>query len=93
MEASSAMERYFSQNQTYAVSTIASVYPAAASPEWKYYILSWGSAAPTATSYTLKATPIDSQVGDECGSFTLNHLSVRDVTGGTLSRQDCWKMN
>ncbi|MDR2874459.1 MAG: type IV pilin protein [Methylobacillus sp.] len=97
MEAASAMERYFSQNQTYATASLGSattdVYPAA-SPDG-YYTL---SLVKTATTYTLTATATGSQAGDECGNFTLNHLSVKGVSppsGATisLSARECWKMN
>ena len=44
------------------------------------------------SSFTLSATPQNSQLGDRCGTFTLSHNGVRDNTGmatGTTS-PDCW---
>jgi type IV pilus assembly protein PilE len=42
------------------------------------------------TAYLLTATPQDGQADDtQCGSFTLNQLNVRGVTGG-LGAAQCW---
>ncbi len=41
------------------------------------------------STYTLTATPAGMQVGDGCGSFTLNQTGVRGVTG-PLTRAQCW---
>ncbi|MCL1960479.1 MAG: type IV pilin protein [Desulfovibrionaceae bacterium] len=94
-EVAAAMERYFSQNQTYATAGLgaasANVYPAT-SPEG-YYNLAISSAS--ATQYTLTATPKPGgpQVSDtQCGNFILNSASQRSVSG-TLSAKDCWKLN
>ncbi|MCL2308106.1 MAG: type IV pilin protein [Proteobacteria bacterium] len=92
MEASAAMERYFSQNQTYAGATLgagANAVYSATSPEG-FYTLSF-NVAPTATTYSLLATATGSQASDKCGNFTYNSASVRGVTG-TLSIKDCWRM-
>jgi type IV pilus assembly protein PilE len=92
MEAASALERYFSQHQTYGEATLgataASVY-SATSPN-RFYALSLSGQ--TATTYTLTATPQGAQAGDRCGNFTLDNLSVRGVTGA-LGAQECWQMN
>jgi len=90
-EAAAAMERYFSQNQTYAISSLgppANVYPAT-SPEG-YYNLSISGAS--ATQYTLTATPTGKQAGDACGNFILTNASTRTVSG-SISAKDCWKLN
>lgn len=44
----------------------------------------------TPTRFTLTATPQGAQAGDaECGSFTLNEVNQRGITGtGTVQR--CW---
>jgi type IV pilus assembly protein PilE len=92
MEASGALERYFSQRQTYVGATLGggpnSVY-SSTSPE-QFYTLSFARAS-TATAYSLVATPVGSQASDKCGNFTYNSLSIRGVSG-TLTVQTCWKM-
>jgi len=96
MEAAAAMERYFSQNHSYAGATLGAgatdVYPGA-SPE-RFYTVSF-NATPTATAYTLVATPVagTTQASDKCGNFTLNQLSVRAVTGTGATAAECWRMN
>lgn len=46
----------------------------------------------TATDYLMTATPVvgGSMVGDACGSFTLNQLGQKGLTGNTLSIAECW---
>jgi type IV pilus assembly protein PilE len=46
----------------------------------------------TVTAYTLTMAPIAGtrMATDPCGSFTLNSVGVRGVTG-TRSRDECWK--
>ena len=29
--------------------------------------------------------------GDKCGTYTLDHTGAKGVTGGTASREECWK--
>jgi type IV pilus assembly protein PilE len=45
-----------------------------------------------ATSYTLTAAPAAGgpMVGDGCGSFTLNQLGQKGLTGNTRSIAECW---
>jgi type IV pilus assembly protein PilE len=45
------------------------------------------------TGYTLTMAPITgtSMAADACGMFTLTSTGVRGVSGGTLTRDDCWK--
>ena len=93
MEASSALERYFSQNQKYSGAALGTsgtgvIYPAT-SPEG-FYTLTLTSDANT---YTLTATRTGTQTKDtECGDYTLNSLGVRGNTGtasaNAVSR--CW---
>ena len=41
-------------------------------------------------TFTLTATPTGAQVGDKCGSLTLNHAGVRGATGASETPQNCW---
>lgn len=46
----------------------------------------------TVSTYTLTAAPVSGgrMDGDACGSLTLTHTGVKDVTGATLGVADCW---
>jgi type IV pilus assembly protein PilE len=53
-----------------------------------YYTLT--ATTPTASSYTLTATPAGSQVNDAaCGTFQLNQLGQQTVAG-TATAASCW---
>lgn len=88
------MEKFYYDNGTYAGSTIASgnpsdVLPSATTGPDGYYTLALNP-APTATAYTLVATPVVGgiQAGDAgCTTLSLNSLSQKTSTG-TLA--DCW---
>jgi len=45
-----------------------------------------------ATSFTLTAAPDSGgpMAGDACGSFTLNQLGQKALTGNTLTMAECW---
>lgn len=47
----------------------------------------------TQTAYTVTAVPLagSKMANDACGAMTLTSSGVRGVTGGTLSRDECWK--
>ncbi len=94
----SAMERHFTVNNTYAT-TVSGAVPTAPEPEVfpsqapldgseKYYNLIVQSA--NATSFEIRAVPKGAQSGDGCGTLTVAHTGARDVTGGSLSKNDCW---
>lgn len=84
-QAASAMERYYTERQSYVGATLGSgtsdVYKAT-SPD-NYYTLALGNQ--TASTYTLTATPSGSQTSDTCGAFSLNQAGVR-----TPSTAGCW---
>ncbi len=45
----------------------------------------------TATSYRLEAKPVGQMAGDPCGTYTLNSLGQRNVTGASRTRDECWR--
>lgn len=51
------------------------------------------SAAITPSDFTLTMAPISGgpAATDACGMFTLTSTGIRGVTGGTKSRDECWK--
>jgi type IV pilus assembly protein PilE len=87
---SSQMERWSTEKGTYATATLGAAPPAvfAARTENSYYNLSLTGL--TATTYTVRAIPAGVQAGDPCGTFTYNEQGVKNVTGGTWTKAQCW---
>jgi type IV pilus assembly protein PilE len=49
--------------------------------------------APSTTTYTLVATPMNAQIGDTCGALTLDYRNLRGANGQTNRHADtirCW---
>lgn len=46
----------------------------------------------TATTFTIRATPAGTQVGEKCGSLTLTHAGVKGIDGAKpgVTVQQCW---
>lgn len=83
-------EAYFSRFNTYAPSLTYLSYPAASvTTDGGYYLLS--VAAASATNYHLQAVPqpVGGQDKDDCGTFALDGLGKKAVTG-SKSATDCW---
>ncbi len=91
MAASQAMEKYYTERQTYVGATLGAaatdVYKAT-SPDG-YYTLSF-SATPTASAYTIEAARTGAQTNDKCGTFSINQAGAKAVSGGSLTAADCW---
>ena len=93
MAASQAMEKYFTERQTYVNATLGSnatdVYKTT-SPDG-YYTLSF-SVASTASAYSLQAAPTagKGQTNDKCGTFSINQAGAKGVSGGSLNAAACW---
>jgi type IV pilus assembly protein PilE len=82
LNAAQALERCYTQNNTYAGCAVPLV-----SPDGFYAI---AASVQTATAYTLTATPQGQQAGDTgCGTLSLTHNGVRDRTG-TEPVGRCW---
>ena len=75
------LERYFTENNTYAGATLGTaaatdVWPTTTSTE-DHYTISF-AVAPSATAYTLQAVATGPQANDsECATMTLSHQGVR----------------
>jgi len=94
LQASQAMEKYYTEKQTYASATLGSaatdVY-SANSPEG-FYTLSF-TVTPAAAVYTIQAAPTigKSQTSDKCLNFTITQTGAKGVNGGSLtSTAECW---
>lgn len=101
LEAATRQEQIFSATapNSFAPSMTALGYASDAQPtESGFYTVSVSAVSPAGcsiggtpcTAFTLTATPQGGQAGDRCGSFTLNELGVRGVSGGSLGVADCW---
>jgi type IV pilus assembly protein PilE len=88
---SSQMERFSTEhNGSYALATLGTgagaVYPN--HTENTYYNLALANL--TATTYTVQAAPTGAQVDDPCGTLTYTEQGIKDVTGGTWTKAQCW---
>ena len=84
----SQMERYSTERGTYATATLGTGGVFANKTENSYYNLSLANL--TATTYTVQAAPTGAQTGDPCGTFTYNEQGVKNVTGGSWTKPQCW---
>jgi type IV pilus assembly protein PilE len=82
------IERFYSENHTYANVAASIGGTPQDSPDGWYAI----SIVSTATTYTLTATPQNSQTNDTyCQTYTYNNLGQEGVTGGaTWTAEQCW---
>jgi type IV pilus assembly protein PilE len=85
--AAQMLERYATENASagYSTATLAGVYRTTS--ENGHYTL---GLARDVTTYTLSALPAGPQQADACGTFTLTQSGLRDVNGGTLTKEQCW---
>ena len=88
METAQFMERQYATTMTYAVALPT---PGCQTDLAAFYGFAFETGQPTASTYTLKATPTGAQSGDtKCSDLTLTHTGVKDITGtGTMT--DCWR--
>jgi type IV pilus assembly protein PilE len=86
----SQMERWSTEKGTYATATLGGSPPPiyANHSENSYYNLSLSNL--TATTYTISAAPAAIQATDPCGTFTYTESGVKDVSGGTWNKSQCW---
>ncbi|MBK6999897.1 MAG: type IV pilin protein [Rhodoferax sp.] len=57
------------------------------------YNISFDTGSPTATAFTIKATPTGSQTGDTCGNLTLDNRNLKGAAGQNnrhTTTRDCW---
>ncbi|NMQ20262.1 prepilin-type N-terminal cleavage/methylation domain-containing protein [Candidatus Competibacter phosphatis] len=99
-EASQWMERFYTENNRYDQNRAGTVVTDATqflgsglveSPKEggaKYYDITLSAVAQN--SYTLQAAPKGAQSGDPCGTLTLTDTGVKNVTGGSYTKDRCW---
>lgn len=94
LENAQILERFFTEANAYDVSptgTAPAVFVQSPKPNegtlaYQINIVS------NATTFAMTATPVAGgpMAGDACGSFTLNQLGQKGLTGNTLSIAECW---
>lgn len=85
------MEKYYSQNYRYTMPNGgAPTLPFTQSPESGTANYTIALSTVTRNAYTLKATRVGSMASDACGNFTLTNTGVKDVAGGTKTKDECW---
>jgi len=97
LDLANRMQRYYSENNTFATATIAAgaatdVLPSATSPQG-YYTITFVSGTLLANSYTIKATRAGVQASDtRCGDLTLTSANVRGIVtaGSGITWDQCW---
>ena len=96
------LEQYYQDNKGYpTVANMDLLYPDVDATTFTsvegHYTIGFNG-VPTATTYSIQAVPAGAQVaetgcgaGDSCcGTFQLNHLGEKTVTGATLPADRCW---
>ena len=87
--AAQQLERYDTQQNTYATATLGTggVYPTQS--QAGYYNLALSNLGQA--TYTITATPTGNQASDACGRFTLDQAGTKGVAGGTITNPSlCW---
>ncbi|QFY90560.1 type IV pilin protein [Magnetovirga frankeli] len=87
-----AMERCYTVGYNYAATDCTGLVPSGMTSPEGYYSITFASGQPTQATFILQAAPVSGgpQVGDKCGTFTLNQAGSQGVSGATLSAADCW---
>ena len=90
------MERFMSVNNRYDVDIagVAPILPNTVVPKNSTgtdtrYTISFVGGTLGQTAYTLQAVPQGSLAGDACGSFMVDNLGVRTISGAVAMRDEC----
>jgi len=91
--AAQAMERWFTERNTYAGALlgVGGIYGATSSNG--YYTMSFaagGANNTNALGYTLEATPVGTQASDSCGVYTLDQTNNITANGVSPPPAGCW---
>lgn len=88
-EMSQQMERYYTSNLTYTGAAVPA--PACANEVAGRYTFAFATAQPTATTYTINATPTGAQTQDtRCSTLSITEAGVKGVSG-TDTWTNCWR--
>lgn len=89
LEVASRQARYYTAENKYANDMTLLGYSANPLPVDEVFSVS--VAAVTADGFSIQAAPINKQVKDVCGTFQLNELGQKSLTGGTGTVAECWR--
>ena len=91
-----SMQRFFAENNTYVGTSaavpgapIAAVFPSQSPIDSDTPAYNLTITAANGTSFTLQATPVGGQMGDDCGNLTLTSTNIRGVSSSTVA--NCWR--
>ena len=107
LELAQWMERYYTENGRYHQDTSGNALTAAGLPFTSTpreggtttYNITFAASTPTATTFTLVATPTSAQNDTDCGILSLNHTGVKCINNGASCSNvaaqqaavgDCW---
>lgn len=89
MEMAQRLERHYTRNSTYAgldVTDMVTGVTVVTDPDVvasRNYQFSWGAGGVSATGFQLQAVPVAGQVGDVCGTLTIDETGDREP-------DECW---
>jgi len=98
IQLSQAMQRYYTENNTYLGAADSgnntgapaeTTYPYSQSPSSGIAAYKLSISAATASTFTLSAIPTGEQAGDVCGTLTLTSRNVRG--DGAAGSTECWR--
>lgn len=88
-EIAQQMERYYTSNLTYTGAAVPT--PTCVNDVASRYGFAFAAGQPTASTYTINATPSGAQSGDTlCGTLSITQAGVKGVSG-TSSAAECWR--
>jgi type IV pilus assembly protein PilE len=85
------MERFRTQNGTYAGAALPAALTKSPSTGTTKYNIAFAAGEPTATTFALTATPTGSMTGDECGVLRVDHTGA--LSQGLVAanaKERCW---
>jgi type IV pilus assembly protein PilE len=88
--AAQTLERYYTENMRFTGAAIGTLIPAT-SPGG-YYTIAFAAGFPTASGWSLTATPVATlpQKDDKCGTYSLSSTGVKNVINASATRAVCW---
>ncbi len=92
IEVAGKQVRFHSENNTYTAVIGELGYGAAAATSYESESATYDISVSVADaiSFTLTATPKNTQASDECGSLGYNSAGVKTISGSTITLEECW---
>ena len=96
MDLAGKLERYYAGNGSYDGTTVTALRGSDTSENGHYTLTirqldySAGPLAAGAQNFGLQAAPNGDQANDRCGTFRINSLGVRSLSGATETLARCW---